>query len=416
MPGTAIPRRTQVAIIGAGPAGLILGQLLHRHGVDNVILEARNRAYVEARIRAGVLEQGTVDLLRQIGAGDRLGREALVHDSFELRVEGQRTIVDILKLAGAPMTVYGQQEVVKDLIELRVDQQHQPLAFNARAIRVDDSTGDRPSVVYELDGRTHTLGADAVVAADGFHGIGRQCIPASILRCYEREYPFAWLGVMAQVAPSSQHVIYSRHAEGLGMLSMRSPTLTRLYLQVAKDTGREQWPDERIWKHLHRRLATHDGWTLNEGPIIEFSVAPIKAFVAEPMRHGRLFLAGDAAHIVPPTGAKGLNLAVRDVQVLAPALTALITEKDGRLADRYSEQCLRHVWWAQYFSCWMTEMVHTSTDPVAERLALAQLRTLIERPSAQATLAENYVGLASPTLTGPAALGSAAPDWVSRPL
>jgi p-hydroxybenzoate 3-monooxygenase len=387
-------KRTQVAIVGAGPAGLLLAQLLHRHGVRSVILEARDRAYVEARIRAGVLEQGTVDLLHQLGAGDRLAREALVHDSFELRVDGQRHIIGVQELAGVPMTVYGQQEVVKDLIALRTEQ-HEPLLFDARVVRIDDVTTDRPSVVYEHAGRTHTLLADAVVAADGFHGVGRPTIPGSVLRSYQREFPYAWLGVMAQVAPSSDHVIYSRHPEGLGMLSMRSPTLTRLYLQVDPRDTREQWPDDRIWEHLHRRLATDDGWTLNEGPIIEFSVAPIRAFVAEPMRYGRLFLAGDAAHIVPPTGAKGLNLAVRDVQVLAPALAALVNENDDRLAGEYSEQCLRHVWWAQYFSCWMSGLVHASADPVEQRLALAELRTVIASPSAQALLAENYVGLSA---------------------
>src|SRR5882757_288979 len=400
-------KRTQVAIVGAGPAGLLLAQLLHRLSVHSVVLEARDRGYVEARIRAGVLEQGTVDLLHELGAGDRLAREALVHDSFELRVDGRRHIIGVQELAGVPMTVYGQQEVVKDLIALRTEQ-HEPLLFNARVVRIDDVTTDRPSVVYEHAGRTHTLLADAVVAADGFHGVGRPTIPGSVLRSYQREFPYAWLGVMAQVAPSSDHVIYSRHPEGLGMLSMRSPTLTRLYLQVDPRDTREQWPDDRIWEHLHRRLATDDGWTLNEGPIIEFSVAPIRAFVDEPMRYGRLFLAGDSAHIVPPTGAKGLNLAVRDVQVLAPALAALIKDNDSRLADRYSEQCLKHVWWAQYFSCWMTELVHTPSDPMAHAISLAELRTVISRPGAQMLLAENYVGLSAPSPASAIAPGTLA--------
>jgi p-hydroxybenzoate 3-monooxygenase len=408
MADSLAPRRTQVAIIGAGPAGLILAQLLHQHGVDSVILEAKDRGYVEARIRAGVLEQGTVDLLHHIGAGERLAREALVHDSFELRVDGHPHVIKIQYLAGVPMTVYGQQEVVKDLIALRADRQREPVLFDAEVLHIADPTGDQPSVVYQHGGHRHTLVADVVVAADGFHGVGRDTIPNSILNCYQRDYPFAWLGVMANVAPSSEHVIYSRHADGLGMLSMRSPTLTRLYLQVDREAIREQWPDDRIWEHLHRRLATDDGWQLNEGPIIEFSVAPIKAFVAEPMRYGRLFLAGDAAHIVPPTGAKGLNLAVRDVQVLAPALAALIKDNDSRLADRYSEQCLKHVWWAQYFSCWMTELVHTPPDPMAQAISLAELRTVISRPGAQMLLAENYVGLSAPSPTGPLALGSLA--------
>jgi len=386
-------RRTQVAIIGAGPAGLFLAQLLHRLGVHSVVLEARDRGYVEARIRAGVLEQGTVELLHELGAGDRLAREALRENSFELRLDGERHLVDVLGLAGVPMTVYGQQEIVKDLIALRVDRQGEPLLFDAQVTAVEGVTTDRPSVVYRHAGRSHTLHADAVVAADGFHGVGRQTIPGATLRSFQRDFPYAWLGVMAEVPPSSEHVIYSRHADGLGMLSPRSATLSRLYLQVDPGATRAQWPDERIWAHLRRRLATDDGWTLREGPIVEFSVAPIRAFVAEPMRHGRLFLAGDAAHIVPPTGAKGLNLAVRDVRVLAPALAALVRHNDDRLAERYSEDCLRHVWWAQYFSCWLTRLVHASDDPVEQRLAHAELRTVVGSLAARTLLAENYVGL-----------------------
>jgi p-hydroxybenzoate 3-monooxygenase len=390
--GAPTERRTQVAIIGAGPAGLFLAQLLHRHGMRCVVLEARDRAYVEARIRAGVLEQGTVELLHELGAGDRLARESLRENSFELRLDGERHLVDVLALSGVPMTVYGQQEIVKDLIALRLDRQGEPLLFEAQVTAIDGATTDRPSVVYQHGGRSHTLHADAVVAADGFHGIGRQAIPGGELRTYQREFPYAWLGVMAEVAPSSEHVIYSRHADGLGMLSPRSATLSRLYLQVAPGATRAQWPDARIWAELRRRLATDDGWTLREGPIVEFSVAPLRAFVAEPMRHGRLFLAGDAAHIVPPTGAKGLNLAVRDVRVLAPALAALVLHRDDRLAERYSEQCLRHVWWAQYFSCWLTRLVHASDDPVEQRLAHAELRTVVDSLAARTLLAENYVG------------------------
>ena len=385
--------RTQVAIIGAGPAGLFLAQLLHRLGVHSVVLEARDRGYVEARIRAGVLEQGTVELLHELGAGGRLAAEALRENSFELRLDGERHLIDILALAGVPMTVYGQQEIVKDLIALRVDRQGEPLLFDAQVTAVEGVTTDRARVVYRHAGRGHTLHADAVVAADGFHGVGRQAIPGATLRSFQRDFPYAWLGVMAEVPPSCEHVIYSRHADGLGMLSPRSATLTRLYLQVDPGATRAQWPDERIWAHLHRRLATDDGPTMREGPIVEFSVAPIRAFVAEPMRHGRLFLAGDAAHIVPPTGAKGLNLAVRDVRVLAPALAALVLRGDKRLAERYSEDCLRHVWWAQYFSCWLTRLMHASDDPVEQRLAHAELRTVVGSLAARTLLAENYVGL-----------------------
>jgi p-hydroxybenzoate 3-monooxygenase len=389
-----VPVRTQVAIVGAGPAGLVLAHLLRGLGVDAVVVEARSRTYVEARIRAGVLEQGTVDLLRELGAGERLDREALVHDRFELRFDGERHIVPVTELAGVPMTVYGQQEVVRDLIGLRL-RQGEPLLFDAHVVEIRDVTSDRPTVLFGHGGRRHELVADAVVAADGFHGVGRQTMPAAVLRTYEREYPFAWLGVMAQVAPSSEHVIYANHPDGLGMLSMRSTELTRLYLQVEPGAVRTDWPDHRIWEHLRRRLATTDGWELTEGPIVEFNVAPIRSFVAEPMRCGRMFLAGDAAHIVPPTGAKGLNLAVRDVKVLAPALAALVGRRDERLADAYSATCLRHVWWAQYFSSWLTGLVHTPADPIDREIALAELRTLVSRPSARQLLAENYVGIAS---------------------
>ncbi|MFC4948195.1 4-hydroxybenzoate 3-monooxygenase [Pseudonocardia sp. GCM10023141] len=388
-----MPVRTQVAVIGAGPAGLVLAHLLRGLGIDAVVLEARSRGYVEARIRAGVLEQGTVDLLRDLGAGARLDREALVHDRFELRLDGERHLVPVTELAGVPMTVYGQQEIVRDLIALRLDQ-GEPLLFDAPAVEIRDVTSDRPVVVFDHDARRHELVADAVVAADGFHGIGRRTIPAALLRTYEREHPFAWLGVMAQVPPSSEHVVYANHPDGLGMLSMRSTELTRLYLQVEPDALRADWPDRRIWEHLHRRLATTDGWELTEGPIVEFGVAPIRSFVAEPMRHGRMFLAGDAAHIVPPTGAKGLNLAVRDVRVLAPALAALVGRRDERLADAYSATCLRHVWWAQYFSSWLTGLMHTPADPIDREIALAELRTVVSRPAALQLLAENYVGTA----------------------
>jgi p-hydroxybenzoate 3-monooxygenase len=408
--------RTQVAIIGAGPSGLLLGQLLHKAGIDNVIIERQSADYVLGRIRAGILEQVTVDLLKEAGVGERAQREGIVHHSIELVFAGARHPIDIDGLTGGKKVMaYGQTELTRDLMDAR-QAQGLPTVYEAANVSVHGFDGDKPMVRYQKDGATHELQCDFIAGCDGFHGVSRATVKDKISE-YERVYPFGWLGVLADVPPVSPHaIVYGNSDRGFSLCSMRSLARSRYYVQCPLDDKVEAWSDQRFWDELRRRLDRELAEKIVTGPSIEKSIAPLRSFVAEPMRFGRLFLAGDAAHIVPPTGAKGLNLAVRDVQVLAPALTALITEKDGRLADRYSEQCLRHVWWAQYFSCWMTEMVHTSTDPVAERLALAQLRTLIERPSAQATLAENYVGLASPTLTGPAALGSAAPDWVSRPL
>jgi p-hydroxybenzoate 3-monooxygenase len=392
------PARTQVAIVGGGPAGLTLSHLLRELGLDAVVLEARSRDYVETRIRAGALEQGSVNLLRELGVAERLDREAMRHDSFELRVDGERHLIPITELAGAQMTVYGQQEVVKDLIALRM-RQGEPLLFDAEVVELSGLTSDRPIVSYEQRGTRHELIADAVVAADGFHGIGRRAIPTEMLRVHQQDYPFAWLGILARVAPSADHVIYAHHRDGFGMLSMRSPELTRLYLQVSLGAQRFHWPDNRIWDHLHRRLATYDGWQLAEGPITECTVVPIRAFVAEPMRYGRLFLAGDAAHIVPPTGAKGLNLAMRDVKVLAPALVALLKQGDTRLADAYSDTCLRHVWWGQYFANLLARLVHVPHEIIDREVARAELRTFVTRQAGRQLLAENYTGIASSTET-----------------
>jgi p-hydroxybenzoate 3-monooxygenase len=387
--------RTQVAIVGAGPAGLLLGRLLQRAGIDAVIVEARDRGYVEARIRAGVLEQGTVDVLDQAGLGTRLHREGLRHGGIHLRFDGRRHHIPMDELTGGrAVTVYGQTEVVKDLIAARLAD-GLPLVFEAEDVSVSDfDDGDgTPTVRYRHDGRDHTLQADVIAGCDGFHGVCRRTV-AGAISVWEREYPFAWLGILADAAPATDELIYSRHPDGFSLYSMRSPSVSRLYIQVDPHERIEDWSDDRIWTALRARLATDDGFEPAEGPVTEKSITPMRSFVAAPMRHGRLFLAGDAAHIVPPTGAKGLNLAVADVTVLAAALQAHVAGDDEPLAA-YSDRCLARVWRAQHFSWWMTTMLHNDPgdDAYGEQLALSQLR-YVTRSRAQATaLAENYVGL-----------------------
>ena len=311
--------RTQVAIVGAGPAGLTLAQLLHLEGIESVILENRSREYVEARIRAGVLEQGVVDLLTEAGVGERLAREGLVHEGIELQFAGERHRIDMAALTGGKtITVYGQTEVVKDLIAARLGT-GRPLLFEVGDVRVEEIESERPRVLYAHEGEQHVLECDVVAGCDGFHGVCRPTIPAGVLRTFSREYPFGWLGILAAVAPSSDELVYAHHERGFALLSLRSPELSRLYVQCRPDEDIAEWPDERIWEELQIRLGL-PGWTLAEGPVLEKGITPMRSFVAEPMRHGRLFLAGDAAHIVPPTGAKGLNLAVHDVRLLADAL------------------------------------------------------------------------------------------------
>jgi p-hydroxybenzoate 3-monooxygenase len=386
-----VPARTRVAIVGAGPAGLVLSCLLHREGIDTVVLEARSRAYVEARVRAGVLEQDTVDVLTELGAGDRLAREAMRHDGFEMRVDGERHRVPVRAITGRPLTFYGQQEVVKDLIGLR-HADGAPLVFEAPVEQIADPAGE-PVLRYRHAGREGELRCEVAVACDGFHGIGRPAVPAGVLSVVERRFPLAWLGVLAAVAPSSDVAVYAAHEDGFGMLSMRSPRLTRLYVQCRPEDRVEDWPDARIWAALHRRLAT-DGWTLREGPIVERSVAPLRAFVAAPMQFGNLYLAGDAAHIVPPTGAKGLNLAVRDVVVLADRLTAALTRGDRAAVEDYTDTCLRHVWRAQQFACWLTRLLHVppDDDPFDRSLRRAELRALLSSRRAVQLLAEQHAG------------------------
>jgi p-hydroxybenzoate 3-monooxygenase len=386
---------TQVGIVGAGPAGLLLAHLLHLQGIESVVLETRDREYVEARVRAGVLEQGTVDLLERAGVGDRLRREGLVHHGLELRFDRRAHRIDLSDLTdGRAITVYGQQEVVKDLIAARVDAGGE-LLFDVDDVTLHDLEGDRPTVRFRHEGSEHELRCAVVAGCDGFHGVCREAIPAGTLSVYEREYPFAWLGILAEVAPSSEELIYCYHERGFALHSMRSPRLTRLYLQCAPDDDVAEWPDERVWDELRTRLATDDPWTLGEGPIVEKGITPMRSFVVEPLRHGRLFLAGDAAHIVPPTGAKGLNLAVADVRVLSEALGAWFADGDSGGLDAYSETCLRRVWRVQHFSWWMTSMLHRfpGDDPFDARLQKSQLRYVCSSRAAATTLAENYVGL-----------------------
>jgi p-hydroxybenzoate 3-monooxygenase len=386
---------TQVGIVGAGPAGLVLAHLLHLRGIESVVLEARSREYVEARVRAGVLEQGTVDLLTEAGVGDRLDREGLVHHGLELRFGGRGHRIDLTELTGGrAITVYGQQEVVKDLIAARLDAGGE-LLFEVADVSLHDLEGDQPVVRFRHEGAEQELRCAFVAGCDGFHGVSREAIPQGALSIYEREYPFAWLGILAEVAPSSEELIYCHHERGFALHSMRSPRLTRLYLQCAPDEDIDEWPDVRIWQELQTRLATSDGWTLGEGPIVEKGITPMRSFVVEPLRHGRLFLAGDSAHIVPPTGAKGLNLAVADVRVLSEALAAWFDGGDASGLDAYSETCLRRVWRVQHFSWWMTSMLHRfpGDDPFEAQLQRSQLRYVSTSRAAATTLAENYVGL-----------------------
>ena len=387
---------TQVGIVGAGPAGLLLAHLLHRQGIESVVLEARSRDYVEARVRAGVLEQTTVDLLDSAGVAERLHREGLVHHGLELRFDGRGHRIDFSELTGGrAITVYGQQEVVKDLIAARL-RDGGDLRFEVQDVTLHDLETEGPLVRFRHDGAEQELRCDVIAGCDGFHGISRPTIPDGELRIYEREYPFAWLGILAEVAPSSEELIYCHHDRGFALHSMRSPTLTRLYLQCAPDADIEEWPDERIWEELQTRLATADGdFVLEQGALVEKGITPMRSFVAEPLRHGRLFLAGDAAHIVPPTGAKGLNLAAADVRVLSEALGAWYDSGDETGLDAYSDTCLRRVWRVQHFSWWMTSMLHRfgGDDPFEPRLQRSQLHYVVSSRAAATTLAENYVGL-----------------------
>jgi p-hydroxybenzoate 3-monooxygenase len=388
--------RTQVAIVGAGPAGLVLAHLLHREGIDAVVLENRGQDYVEKRVRAGVLEQPTVELLRDAGLADRLDREGMRHDGISLRFDGTDHRIAFDELTGRSITVYGQQEVVKDLIAAR-QRQGAPLQFEVSDLALHDLDTDTPRVTYRHpDGRPDEISCDYVAGCDGFHGVSRPALLGghADATVYDHTYPFAWLGILAQAPPSHKELIYARHERGFALHSMRSATITRMYLQVPPDEDITTWSDDRIWAELHLRLAA-DGFTLIEGPILEKSITGMRSFVTQPMRYGRLLLAGDAAHIVPPTGAKGMNLAIADVRRLAAALVAQLRRGDDRALAGYSEACLRRVWRAEHFSWWMTSMLHRfdDSDPFAEQLQLSQLRYTASSRAAATSLAENYAGL-----------------------
>jgi len=385
--------RTQVGIVGAGPAGLVLSQLLHREGIDSVVVEARSREYCEHRVRAGVLEQGTVELLTEMGVGDRMKREGLIHDGVEIRFNGRGHRIDFKELTGRSITIYAQQEVVKDLIAARLAAKAEIL-FETEDVSVRDFDSAEPKIRFIKNGEPAEIQCDFIAGCDGFHGVCRPSI-AKALTLYERVFPFAWLGILAAAPPSSEELIYCYHERGFALLSMRSPEITRLYLQCAPDEDLAKWSDEKIWAELQTRLATHGGNKLTEGEILQKGVTGMRSFVADPMQHGRLFLAGDAAHIVPPTGAKGLNLAVADVRVLARAIAEFYRSGNSDLLDHYSERCLRRVWLVQRFSLWMTTTLHRfpGSDSFEEHRQRADLDYLTSSRAAAQAFAENYVGL-----------------------
>jgi len=387
--------RTQIGIVGAGPAGLLLSHLLHLRGIESVVLESHTREYVESRIRAGVLEQGTVDILNESGVGERLKRRGLVHHGIELSFCRRRHRINLFELTGGrAITVYGQTEVIKDLIKTRLDADGKIL-FEVEDVSIHDFTGPEPKIRFRQHGEARELVCDFIAGCDGFHGICRPSIPDGIQSVFERVYPFAWLGILAQSAPPAQELIYCHDERGFALFSMRTPEITRLYIQCSPEDDITNWPDARIWEELAARLSGSGDLTLKEGPILQKGISSMRSFVVEPMQYGRLYLAGDAAHIVPQTGAKGLNLAAADVRVLAKAFDGYYASGRTDLLDGYSRMCLRRVWRAEHFSWWMTSMLHRFPDgsPFQRRLQLAELEYVTSSRAAAASLAENYVGL-----------------------
>jgi p-hydroxybenzoate 3-monooxygenase len=391
---TAENMRTQVGIIGAGPAGLLLSQLLHLAGIDSIVIESKSRHYVEHRVRAGLLEQSSFDLLNAAGLGERMRRESLVHDGINLAFGGALHRIDMHALTGRRVMIYGQQEAVKDMIAVRLAAGGEIL-FEAEARAIEGHDTGTPLIRFRHENIDKTIACDFVAGCDGFHGIAREAFPNGFLSAYDRTYPFAWLGVLAEAPPSADELIYCHHPNGFALFTMRSPSVSRLYLQVEPDEDVKNWSDDRIWGELALRLGNHFGVKVNEGPISQKSVTPMRSFVAEPMQHGRLFMAGDAAHIVPPTGAKGMNLAVADVDVLAKALIAFFKQGNSDRIDNYTRDCLKRVWRAQHFSWWMTSMLHRQQGASAFdiRRQLAELETVTSSNAGATFLAENYAGL-----------------------
>lgn len=387
--------KTQIAIIGAGPSGLLLGQLLHKAGIANVIIERQSPDYILGRIRAGVLEQGMVDLLREAGVSQRMDVEGLVHDGFELAFNGRSEHIDLKGLTGGKtVMVYGQTEVTRDLMDAR--QQAGALTFySASDVQPHDMKGEQPYVSFTHNGEPLRVDCDYIAGCDGFHGISRQSIPAGVLKEFERVYPFGWLGILADTPPVNEELIYANHERGFALCSMRSPTRTRYYVQVGSEEKVEDWSDQRFWDELKRRLPAATAAKLVTGPSIEKSIAPLRSFVVEPMQYGRLFLLGDAAHIVPPTGAKGLNLAASDVSTLYRILLKVYAEGRTELLEKYSEICLRRIWKAERFSWWMTSMLHRfpDTDAFSQRMQQTELDYFVSSEAGRKTIAENYVGL-----------------------
>jgi p-hydroxybenzoate 3-monooxygenase len=386
--------RTQVVIVGAGPSGMLLSHLLAADGIDSIVVETRSQDYVLARIRAGILEHSSVELLRSLGLGERLAREGMEHRGIYLQIPGERHHLDFVNLVGRKVWVYGQTEVQKDLVVARAAA-GQDVFYEASDVALKDITTDHPFVTFTAaDGAAERIDAEVIAGCDGSFGVSRAAIPRAVTQVWERAYPYSWLGVLADAAPSTDELIYAWHPEGFAMHSMRSADLSRFYLQVPNDTDVTTWSPDRIWDALSRRLGDGiDGWSLQTGPITEASVLPMRSHVQAPMRHGRLFLAGDAAHIVPPTGAKGLNLAIADVALLAPALAALLNKNDHEAVDAYSQAALRRVWRCTHFSWWMTSMLHIGDDPFEVQLQLSQLRWVASSTAAAQGLAENYAGL-----------------------
>jgi p-hydroxybenzoate 3-monooxygenase len=386
--------RTQVGIVGGGPAGLLLARLLGLAGIDTVVLERRTAEYLRARIRAGLLEQGTVDLLNEIGVGARLNRERLVHDGLELAFDGKRRRIDLKALSGKSVTIYGQAEIQNDLMNAH-EAAGTPIIYQAEDVSLHGLTGKAPRLRYGKNGESRDIACDFIAGCDGFHGVSRQAIPQEVIRIYEKVYPFGWLGILSDTPPVNHELIYNNHERGFALCTMRSLTRSRYYLQVPADEDPADWSDDRFWSELKRRIPADAAAALITGPSIEKSVAPLRSFVAEPMRHGRLFLAGDAAHIVPPTGAKGLNLAAADVRFLAEALIAYYKTGSTTLLDGYSAKCLTRVWKAQRFSWWMTSLTHRfpEASTFERRAQAAELAYITSSKAGQTTLAENYVGL-----------------------